>query len=153
MERSNGSDANNSEDRPDTSILFQRYLEGGKTLNVFDWFESFRQVAEAQREERERQRALQKEKERQKQTQKGRGRSPKKQRKRRDADVDMEGGEEEKEETGMEGDEEWHVEVQARFMRALHELDHLGFIKHGGRKAGHVTRTVFDLPDDDVDSD
>lgn len=34
--------------------------------------------------------------------------------------------------------------VQARFMRALHELDYMGFVKHGGRKAEHVARTVFD---------
>ena len=48
-----------------------------------------------------------------------------------------------------EGEERWKVEIQARFIRALHELDYLGFIKHTGRKADHVVRTVFEVDDDD----
>ncbi|KAF7353752.1 Origin recognition complex subunit 3-like [Mycena venus] len=45
-------------------------------------------------------------------------------------------------------DERWKLGVQARFMRALHELDYLGFIKHtsrggGGRKGEYVLRTVL----------
>jgi len=56
--------------------------------------------------------------------------------------------EEEEEEDGESEDEDkWKREVQARFMRALQELDYLGFIKHTGRKADHVIRTVFDIPD------
>ena len=46
-----------------------------------------------------------------------------------------------------EAEEEWKVEVQARFIRALHELDYMGFIKHTGRKVDHVARTVYDIPD------
>jgi len=46
-----------------------------------------------------------------------------------------------------EEEERWKVEVQARFIRALHELDYLGFIKHTGRKADHVLRTLFDIDD------
>ena len=47
-----------------------------------------------------------------------------------------------------EEDERWKLGVQARFMRALHELDYLGFIKHtsrggGGRKGEYVLRTVL----------
>jgi origin recognition complex subunit 3 len=45
--------------------------------------------------------------------------------------------------------EEWKLEVQARFIRALHELDYLGFVKHTGRKRDHVLRTVFEVGDDD----
>ena len=48
-----------------------------------------------------------------------------------------------------EEEEKWKVEIQARFIRALHELDYLGFIKHTGRKADHVVRTVFEVDDDD----
>ena len=46
--------------------------------------------------------------------------------------------------------ERWKVEVNARFIRALHELDYLGFIKHTNRKgrADHVLRTLFDVADD-----
>jgi len=49
--------------------------------------------------------------------------------------------------TTERNDEEWAVEVQARFVRAMHELDYLGFIKHTGRKADHLVRTVFDIDD------
>jgi len=45
-----------------------------------------------------------------------------------------------------EGLENWRLEVQARFIRALHELDYVGFIKHTGRKRDHVLRTVLDAP-------
>ncbi|KAH9077755.1 origin recognition complex subunit 3 N-terminus-domain-containing protein [Lactarius deliciosus] len=44
-------------------------------------------------------------------------------------------------------EEEWKMHVQARFMRALHTLDLIGLIKHTGRKADHVMRTVFDMPE------
>ncbi|KAJ6546886.1 origin recognition complex subunit 3 N-terminus-domain-containing protein [Mycena capillaripes] len=48
----------------------------------------------------------------------------------------------------QEENEKWKLSVQARFMRALHELDFLGFIKHtsrggGGRKGEYVLRTVL----------
>ena len=46
-----------------------------------------------------------------------------------------------------EAEEQWRIQVQARFIRALQELDYLGFIKHTGRKADHVLRTVFDVGD------
>ena len=42
-------------------------------------------------------------------------------------------------------DERWGMEVQARFIRGVHELDFMGFLKHTGRKPDHVTRTVFDV--------
>jgi origin recognition complex subunit 3 len=49
--------------------------------------------------------------------------------------------------------ERWKIEVNARFIRALHELDYLGFIKHTKRKgkADHVLRTLFDVADDGFD--
>ena len=46
-----------------------------------------------------------------------------------------------------EDEEEWKMHVQARFVRALHTLDYVGLVKHTGRKAEHVMRTVFDVPD------
>ena len=42
-------------------------------------------------------------------------------------------------------DEEWKMHVQARFVRALHTLDFVGLVKHTGRKAEHVMRTVYDV--------
>ena len=43
-----------------------------------------------------------------------------------------------------ENEEKWRLHVQARFIRALHELDFLGFVKHTGRKADHIVRTVYE---------
>ncbi|KAK0451861.1 origin recognition complex subunit 3 N-terminus-domain-containing protein [Armillaria borealis] len=103
-------------DLPDTSILFQRYLDSGKMINVYDWFESFQLVLETQRRETS---------------------SPRKGSPRKRGKKAVGGGNEEK----------WKLQVQARFIRALHELDYLGFVKHTGRKADHVIRTVFDVCD------
>ncbi|KAK0469029.1 origin recognition complex subunit 3 N-terminus-domain-containing protein [Desarmillaria tabescens] len=100
---------------PDTSILFRRYLDSGKMINVYDWFESFQPVLETQRRE-----TL----------------GPRKG-SRRKRGKKVVGGNEDK----------WKLQVQARFIRALHELDYLGFIKHTGRKADHVIRTAFDVCD------
>ncbi|KAH9039965.1 origin recognition complex subunit 3 N-terminus-domain-containing protein, partial [Lactarius hengduanensis] len=92
---------------PDASILFRRYLEAGRMINVYDWYDSFSQAIESQRSHLSR------------------------------------GGDE-----GSGADEEeWKMHVQARFMRALHTLDLIGLIKHTGRKADHVMRTVFDMPE------
>lgn len=119
---------------PDTSILFKRYLDSGKMINVYDWFESFKTVLETQVEKG--------------QSSSGRG-TPKKQKgkgkgKGKQKAVESEPGEWEGEE---EEEEKWKLEVQARFMRAMQELDYLGFLKHTGRKADHVLRLVFDVND------
>jgi origin recognition complex subunit 3 len=36
---------------PDTSILFRRYLNAGRMINVYDWFESFKLAVDPQRPE------------------------------------------------------------------------------------------------------
>jgi origin recognition complex subunit 3 len=94
-------------------------------INVYDWFESFKSVLDTQSE-------LIK-------TQAAESASPKKGKGK--AKAKSATTEEERD------DDKWNVEVQARFIRALHELDYLGFIKHTGRKADHVQRTVFDIDD------
>ena len=96
---------------PDASILFRRYLEAGRMINVYDWHESFSQVIESQRSHL----------------------------------APATGGEE----NDAQGDEEeeWKMHVQARFVRALHTLDFVGLVKHTGRKAEHVMRTVYDVPE------
>ena len=98
-------------------------------INVYDWFESFKTVLETQV----------------KKVKSGRG-TPKKKKKGKGKQraVESEPGEGEGEE---EEEEKWKLEVQARFMRAMHELDYLGFVKHTGRKADHVLRLVFDVND------
>ncbi|KAF9045577.1 origin recognition complex subunit 3 N-terminus-domain-containing protein [Panaeolus papilionaceus] len=111
---------------PDTSILFKRYLDSGRMINVYDWFESFKVVLDTQRSE------LRSANEGTKTP------SPKKRGKGKKQPGETE-----------EEIEKWNVEVQARFIRALHELDYLGFIKHTTRKADHVLRTTFDIGDAD----
>ncbi|KAF7324850.1 Origin recognition complex subunit 3-like [Mycena kentingensis (nom. inval.)] len=44
------SDEDDIQTLPDTSILFRGYLKAGKMINVYDWFDSFRVVLEAQRD-------------------------------------------------------------------------------------------------------
>ncbi|KAJ7174343.1 origin recognition complex subunit 3 N-terminus-domain-containing protein [Mycena filopes] len=112
---------------PDTSILFKGYTRAGKTINVYDWFDNFRMVLEGQREAVAAAGQLQG---------KAKGKKGK-------GKVKAEAEEEEEE-------EKWKLAVQARFIRALHELDYLGFIKHtsrggGGRKGEFVGRTVLGI--------
>ena len=107
---------------PDISILFKRYLDSGKMINVYDWFESFKSVLDSQRLHVKEPASPKK-----RGRQKAKPQAP---------------------ET-TEDDEKWDTEVQARFIRALHELDYLGFIKHTNRKADHLLRTVFDVDDAD----
>jgi len=139
---------------PDTSILFQRYLESGKMINVYDWFESFAVVLEAQN--RHKQSCERPGRDgnpstprtpRTPRTPSRHGRGNKKRQRNAHGDQDAESEapqDEEKQETG--GLEIWRLEAQARFIRALHELDYVGFIKHTGRKRDHVLRTVLDAP-------
>ncbi|KAI0252766.1 origin recognition complex subunit 3 N-terminus-domain-containing protein [Lactifluus subvellereus] len=94
---------------PDASILFRRYLEAGRMINVYDLYESFSQVIESQR-----------------------------------SHLARDGSESDGQ---TADDEEWKMHVQARFVRALHTLDFIGLVKHTGRKADHVMRTVYDMPE------
>lgn len=112
---------------PDTSILFKGYLEAGRMINVFDWYQSFALVLEAQ--QRRGLRAEDEDDSPQGGVSRGRIQC--------EDDGAMQEGEEE--------DERWGMEVQARFIRGVHELDFMGFLKHTGRKPDHVTRTVFDV--------
>lgn len=115
---------------PDTSILFRGYLEAGKMINVFDWYQSFAGVLETRR-------------------QMGFGTD---QKQASDPPFDAAPGrpsgdhDEATQEDGEEiENEKWGIEVQARFIRGVHELDFMGFLKHTGRKPDHVARTVFDV--------
>ena len=120
-------------EHPDTSILFRRYMDSGKMINVYDWFESFRLVLETQRNNLKKRQDLRKKQHASpsKHGKGGRGRPSQKAK-----------------EVGDDDDEDaFKLQIQARFMRALHELDYLGFVKHTGRKADHVLRTAFDIGD------
>ncbi|RDB19721.1 Origin recognition complex subunit 3 [Hypsizygus marmoreus] len=125
---------------PDTSILFRRYLDSGKMINVYDWFESFQSVLEMQRKNIKKRLAAEARSRPQSPTKragKGKGKAKGKAVQKMDRE----------EEDGEEDEDRLKLEVQARFMRALQELDYIGFIKHTRRKADHVQRTAFDLHD------
>lgn len=110
---------------PDTSILFRGYLEAGRMINIFDWYQSFAVVLETQRE-------------------RGLGTGNQKQ----TSGFPSDGAVDEcrhSDEGGQSEDEEWGMEVQARFIRGVHDLDLMGFLKHTGRKPDHVARTIFDV--------
>ena len=62
-----------------------------------------------------------------------------------DGHDDETGDESDDDEMNPEERERWEAEVQARFLRSVQELDLVGFIKHTGRKADHVQKTVFEL--------
>lgn len=94
---------------PDVCVLFRRYVEAGKTINVYDWFETFAQALEGTR--------------------------PAKTKKKKKAKGDKKRSVEEEGEG--EGEEEgWRREVYSRFMWSLHELDMLGFLRWTGRGTG-----------------
>jgi origin recognition complex subunit 3 len=111
-------------------------------INVYDWFDSFSAVLESQRRNvrAQKRRAEGEARRTSSRTQKKGGKGTGLQ-KQREAEVTDE------EEEDQDSERKWKMEVQARFMRALHELDYLGFLKHTGRKADHVLRTVFDISD------
>ncbi|KAI6130863.1 origin recognition complex subunit 3 N-terminus-domain-containing protein [Pisolithus thermaeus] len=136
---------------PDTSILFQRYLESGKMINVYDWFESFAVVLEEQKRHHQRTQS------RNLPERNGRPSTPRTPRTPRTPTRHSRGGkgrqwkeqdsdDPPEQQAEEETEENWRLEVQARFIRALHELDYVGFIRHTGRRADHVMRTVFDTP-------
>jgi origin recognition complex subunit 3 len=112
--------------------LFKGYLESGKMINVYDWFESFAVVLEARKRQLVKKHIPD--------GKRGNSGTPSRKRgKQKQVEVDNK---------DAEGDEEeWHTEVQARFIRALQELDYLVFIKYTGRKVDHVIRIVFDYPE------
>ena len=112
-------------------------------INVYDWFESFQTILETQRMElRTRSSTLANDNSKRRTRSRTRTPSPRKRGSKQQPPAETE-----------EELERWRVEVNARFIRALHELDYLGFVKHTKRKgkADHVLRTVFDVADDEFD--
>lgn len=97
-------------------------------VNVYDWYESFGLVLENQKRH---QRQAHKDPENKSEASGGEGSDMEQNSVVEDDDDDDE--------------EAWKMHVQARFIKALHELDYVGLIKHTGRKADHVMRTVFEV--------
>ena len=122
-------------------------------INVYDWFDSFAMALNAQREAQSRaeQQRMQSE---DKSTPKKRGRPSKGKGKAKAMPDDADESQDALEDgTTAANDEAWQQEVLARFIRCVHELDYMGFIKHTNRKADHVIKTFFDPPGYDADED
>lgn len=200
---------------PDTCVAFQRYLESGRVVNVYDWFAAFSGTLKGlETKSKKKGRALIQAHEkgstgpdvgpkaksgRGRERGRGRGRvrngahvppsssssrspspppSPTKSRGRgrgrargrprgrpngvgqrgRGAETqnaaDDQGDPDTSESSSDDDDDESddarskrEAQVQARFLRAVQELDFLGFVKHTGRRAEHVQKTVFDPPE------
>ncbi|KAL0066864.1 Origin recognition complex subunit 3 [Marasmius tenuissimus] len=134
------------EDLRETAIAFAKWFSdfvNGKMINVYDWFDSFHAIAEGQRKElKERRMAAAFEERRAGAIQVPETPSKRNSmRKNRKEKIPVETPPEEDDE------EKWNMQVQARFSRALHELDCMGFVKHTRRKQDSVLRTVFDVAD------
>ena len=140
-------------DLPDISILFKRYLDSSKMINVYDWYESFVVALETQRRELQKAERLRNTNGDDGVSQRSQTprtpRTPKRGRKGKERATEEEENvnEDEVEEMTEEDVEKWRIEVQARFMRSYHDLEFMGFIKPTGRKADHVIKTIYDLPD------
>ncbi|KIO20555.1 hypothetical protein M407DRAFT_245763 [Tulasnella calospora MUT 4182] len=116
---------------PDMSIAFSRYLNSGKSVNVYDWYETFSVGLEGEKELV----AVRGQ---------ANGRAAAKGgKKKKGAKVD----EEEEEEDDDDDDDEATKKLEARFLRCFHEFDYLGLLRHSGRKVDHVMRTVYEIPD------
>ena len=70
------------------------------------------------------------------------------------ADADADQDKDEAADAGSDGSlsgkekERWEEEVQVRFIRSVHELDLLGFVRHTTRRGEHVLKTVFEPAED-----
>ena len=118
---------------PDVAILFRRYVESGKMINIYDWYESFSMALEDLGSQEEDENDIEIDDTPSKRKTRGSGAASLGTRQvanRANHDA-----------IGQKRD------VQARFMRSMHELAFVGFLKHTGRKADHVLKTIFDVMD------
>ncbi|KAF8581228.1 hypothetical protein K439DRAFT_249830 [Ramaria rubella] len=104
---------------PDACIVFRRYAESGKLINVYDWYESFSLALEDYKEN-EMNETMD-------------NQTPTKRKEKR------------QKKTLIEGKNLKSSELQARFLRSMHELEFVGFLGRTGRKADHVVKTLLDL--------
>jgi origin recognition complex subunit 3 len=134
---------------PDTAVVFRRYLDSGKMINVYDWFESFavamrgenRGSLSAPRRNGNRAAGAPS-------SAGGSGATPGRaaqKRPKNSIEVQDEGDGGDDEADVVYG-AEWRREIQARFLRSVHELEWMGLLKPTGRKKDHVLRTVYDPP-------
>ncbi|KAG8813373.1 hypothetical protein FRC19_002452, partial [Serendipita sp. 401] len=143
----------NPDPDPDISILFSRYANAGRTINLYDWFESFAQGLEAARPPSPPpapQKNVPKLSGQGKARRGGRGKGGG----RGKEEMVVVDEAEEEEEGGSDGEETRKREYYARFMWSLHEMDMLGLVRWSGRGAGKkgaecVGKTVWITPEEE----
>lgn len=138
---------------PDTSLLFQRYLESGRMLNMHDWYESFAAALDADRSEK----GLKEEplSETTPRRRGATGRPSKRKGKGQERSIETPSRRKGRQQDGMESpadrdseeEDGWKTEMHVRFLRGVQELDFMGFVKHTKRKAEHVLKTVYEPPE------
>ncbi|KAG6896086.1 hypothetical protein C0992_010366, partial [Termitomyces sp. T32_za158] len=84
---------------PDTSILFHRYLDSGKMLNIYDWFVVFQQELETQRKNLKEQALAAKSRQSSPRKRSGKGKAKESESEKPESEEDL---------------ERWQLEVQAR---------------------------------------
>ncbi|GJJ14687.1 hypothetical protein Clacol_008954 [Clathrus columnatus] len=131
-----GMSNNNSADAcplPDVSIAFQRYVDSGKMINLYDWHQSFSMAFETPVDQEEDDIMDVDD-------------TPTKPRhKISSSRLAKSNNNPAASKTSIERVDK--RELQARFMRTVHELEFVGFLKRTGRRTEHVTKTIFDVMD------
>ncbi|ORX50312.1 hypothetical protein BCR36DRAFT_352357 [Piromyces finnis] len=153
----------------DTCIAYKLYLECGKLINLYDWFVAFGNILKdkidkSKKKEKEQNKRI---KQKQKQEAEEIAKSKEKEIKKKDdiivldSDNEIENvilinenkekgkfeehhsSDEDNEEKEEEEEEFNEKEIQARFIRAISELQYFGFIKSTNRKVDHVVKLTW----------
>ena len=130
--------------KSDASVLFHRYLNSGKLVNIHDWYQAFAVGLEKGTHADDNDDEDDDEEEPKAKRRRTSSRSP-----RKFKPSPKKAAPKLTEPTP----EEWEMETKARFLRAFHELEYLGVLRQTRRKAEHIQRTVFDAPSVTVDGD
>lgn len=112
---------------PDVSLAFQRYVDSGKMINLYDWYQTFVTAFEGYDGENDSMDV-------EDTPTKPRHNKPSRLMQRKKAS-----------QSTADADAVDKRELQARFMRTVHELEFVGFLKRTGRRTEHVIKTVFDI--------
>lgn len=114
---------------PDAAVAFRLYRDSGRLINLADWWQAFDQAAVDEEESA----GVGKN-----EVARERGR-----RKPGGSDDGMEVDDEEEAESEKDEDDNPRRRKQARFLRAVADLAHAGYVQPTSRKVEHVGKTIF----------
>lgn len=113
---------------PDAAVAFRLYRDSGRLINLADWWRAFEQAAVDEEEEEEGAKVVGRRVE---------GRKP------GGSDDGMEVDGEGEDEEDEDEDDNPRRRKQARFLRAVADLAHAGYVQPTSRKVEHVGKTIF----------